>query len=118
MPRTDRMTPPPLIRGAYQIGWGGGCRSEGRRRGPERRVMTVAELWAVQAVSRVELGFRIWEGGGGFITDGGVASTTGGGWVVDRIGGAVDRDEAEDGDRRRKSWGLGRSLKTAVTGLD
>jgi hypothetical protein len=64
MPRTDRMTPPPLIRGAYQIGWGGGCRSEGRRRGPERRVMTVAELWAVQAVSRVELGFRIWEGGG------------------------------------------------------
>jgi hypothetical protein len=24
MPRTDRMTPPPLIRGAYQIGWGGG----------------------------------------------------------------------------------------------
>jgi hypothetical protein len=24
----------------------------------------VAELWAVQAVSRVELGFRIWEEGG------------------------------------------------------
>jgi hypothetical protein len=26
MPMTDRMTPPPLIRGAYQIGWGGGGR--------------------------------------------------------------------------------------------